>query len=75
MKSYEEMNQRFRWLLKSIENNNKMYFQQTDSIFKSYIINKVKGNYTIKVFATLPKSVIVLIEAAFLDSCEYLANA
>ena len=73
MKNYEEMNQRFRYHLKSIENNNTMYFQKTDSIFKSYIINKDKKAYTIKVLANLPKSIIVMIEAAFLDAYYYFS--
>jgi hypothetical protein len=75
MKSYEEINQQFRSLLKSIENNNKLYFQQPDSIYKSYNIIKVKGSYTIKVFASLPKSIVVMIESAFLNSCEYTPGA
>lgn len=68
MKSYEEMNQRFRSLLKCIENNNKMYFQKTDSIFKTYVINKGKKSYTVKVLTALPKSITIMIESAFLDA-------
>ena len=68
MKDFEEMNQRFRGLLRSIENNNKMYFPKQGDIFNSYTIVTLKDAYTIRVTAPLPDTLIVLIEAAFLHA-------
>lgn len=71
MRSYEEMNQQFRLLLKSIENNNKSCFQKTDSIFKSYTIKNEKKTYSIKVLSSLPIQIIIMIESAFLESYNF----
>ena len=68
MEDFEEMNRRFRGLLRSIENNNKTYFPQPGDIFNCYTIVTLKDAYTIRVTARLPESLIVLIEAAFLHA-------
>lgn len=68
MKDFEEMNQRFRGLLRSIENNNKAYFPQPGDIFNSYTIVTLKDAYTIRVTAPLPEALVILIEAAFLHA-------
>jgi hypothetical protein len=68
MKDFEEMNQRFRRLLKSIENNNQAHFPKPGSIFDTYIMVKCKDTYTIKVTANLPQPLVIQIEAAFLHA-------
>jgi len=68
MTEFEEMNQRFRSLLRSIENNNKSYFPQPGSIFNSYRIEKIKSLYTIKKKTELPEFIIAQIQAAFLHA-------
>jgi len=68
MKDFEEMNQRFRTLLRSIEINNNVYFPQPGSIFDTYTIVQLKGSYTIKIIASIPESVTVQIETAFLQA-------
>ena len=68
MEDYEEMNQRFRTLLRSIEINNNSYFPQPGSIFKTYTIVKLKGAYTVKVTANLPESITNQIQRAILQA-------
>jgi hypothetical protein len=68
MKDFEEMNQRFRGLLMSIENNNKAYFPRPGDIFSSYTIVKLKDAYTVRVTAPLPGQLVILIETAFLHA-------
>lgn len=68
MKDFEEVNQRFRRLLRSIENNNKLYFPKQGSIFESYTILKQNSIYSIKVIAKLPESIISQIQSAFLHA-------
>ncbi len=68
MKDFEEVNQRFRRLLRSIESNNKTYFPKPGSIFDCYTILKKNASYSIKVIAKLPSSLIHQIEAAFLHA-------
>lgn len=68
MKDFEEMNQRFRGLLRSIENNNKAYFPQPGDIFNCYTIVTLKNVYAVRVTAHLPKTLIILIEEAFLHA-------
>lgn len=68
MEDIEEMNQRFRGLLRSIENNNKIYFPRPGDIFTCYTIVKLKNAYTIKVTANLSEPLVILIETAFLHA-------
>lgn len=68
MTDFEEMNQRFRGLLISIENNNKTYFPRSGDIFNTYTIIKLKDVYTVRVTASLPEPLIILIETAFLHA-------
>ena len=68
MKDFEEVNLRFRRLLRSIENNNRTYFPSPGSIFNCYTVLKKNSAYSIRVIAKLPVSLIHQIEAAFLDA-------
>jgi hypothetical protein len=68
MEDFEEMNRRFRGLLRSIENNNKAYFPQPGDIFNSYTIIKLKDVYTVRVITNLPEHLVILIETAFLHA-------
>ena len=68
MTGFEEVNQRFRAALRSIENNNKNYFPNTGDIFNSYSLEQVGENYSIKVKPSLPGFITVQIEAAFLHA-------
>ncbi len=68
MTDFEEINQRFRGLLMSIENNNKAYFPHPGDIFNTYTVVTLKDAYTIRVTAPLPETLVILIEAAFLHA-------